>query len=139
MKQLLFTIAFFFIYPTGNFAQIIPVIIHADGKVMNRDRQLGTLTSQGGFDQNGEAISKLEDSGITVDSAGRILGDVAKGSRLLYLCNGVPQNYSIVKSSKSGNYLIKNRNGKTYILMDKRFKAQAISAIHFIYENTCVL
>lgn len=126
-------------YPTGNFAQKVPVIIHADGKVMNRGRFLGNLTSEGGFDPNGNSISKLEDSGITVDSAGRILGDVAKGSQLLYLCNGVPQNYTIVKSSKSGNYMIKNRKGKTYIQLDKRYKAQAISAIHFIYENTCVL
>lgn len=139
MKQLLFTIAFFFLYPTGNFAQKIPVIIHSDGKVMNRDRYLGSLTSEGGFDQNSKSISKVEDSGITVDSAGKILGDVAKGSKLLYLCNGVPQNYTMVKSSKSGNYMIKNRKGKTYILLDKRYKSQAISAIHFIYENACVL
>jgi hypothetical protein len=139
MKQILLIIAFFFMYPTGNFAQKIPVIIHADGKVMNRDRLLGKLTSEGGFDQNGKSISKLEDSGITVDSSGKILGDAAKGSKLLYLCNGIPQNYTMVKFSKSGNYMIKNKKGKTYILLDKRFKAQAISAIHFIYENTCVL
>lgn len=126
-------------YPTENFAQKIPVIIHSDGKVMNRDRYLGKLTTEGGFDQNGESISKVEDSGITVDLSGRILGDVAKGSKLLYLCNGVSQNYTIVKSPKSGNYMIKNRKGKTYIQLDKRYKAQAISAIHFIYENTCVL
>ncbi len=139
MKKLLFIIAFFFMYQTGNFAQKIPVIIHSDGKVMNRDRYLGNLTSEGGFDQNGKSISKVEDSGITVDSTGSILGDVAKDGKLLYLCNAVPQHYTIVKSSKSGNYMIKNRKGKTYIELDKRYKAQAISAIHFIYENTCVL
>ena len=139
MKQLLFIIAFFFIYPTGNFAQQIPVIIGADGRVMNRDRYLGKLTTEGGFDQNGKSVSKVENSGITVDLSERILGDMAKGGKLTYLCNGIPQNYTIVKSSKSDNYRIKNRKGKTYILLHKRYKAQAISAIHFIYENTCVL
>jgi hypothetical protein len=139
MKQILFIIVFFFIYLTRSFAQKIPIIIHADGKVMNRDRQLGKLTSEGGFDQNGESVSRLESSGITVDSTGKILGDVAKGGNLTYLCNGVPQRYIIVKSSKSNNYMIKNTKGKTYILLNKRYKNQAISAIHFIYENTCVL
>jgi len=139
MKQLPFLIIFFFIYPTENFAQQIPVIIGADGRVINRDRYLGILTSEGGFDQNGKPVSIVENSGITVDSSERILGDMAKDGKLTYLCNGIPQNYTIVKSSKSGNYRIKNRKGKTYILLNKRYKAQAISAIHFIYENTCVL
>ena len=139
MKQLLFLIVFFFINPTGNFAQKIPVIIGADGRVMNRDRYLGKLTQEGGFDQNGKSVSTVESSGITVNSSERIIGDMAKGGKLTYLCDGMPQNYTIVKSSKSGNYRIKNRKGKTYILLNKRYKAQAISAIHFIYENTCVL
>jgi hypothetical protein len=139
MKQLLLIITFFVLNPTGTFAQKIPIIIHADGKVMNRDRYLGQLTSEGGLDQNGKSISKLESSGITVDSSGRILGDMAKRGRLEYICNGVPQKYSIVKSSKSDSYQIRNRKGKTYILLDKRYKAQAISAIHYIYENACVL
>jgi hypothetical protein len=139
MKQLLFTIAFFFMYPTGNFAQKIPVIIHSDGKVMNGDRYLGKLTTEGGFDQNGESVSILQNSGITVDSAGRILGGVLQGRILTYICNGKPQNYFISKASNSNNYLIKNRKGKTYILLDKRYKSQAISAIHFIYDNACVL
>ena len=139
MKQLMFLIIFFFIYPTGNFAQKIPVIIGADGRVMNRDRYLGKLTQEGGFDQNGKSVSTVESSGITVNSSERIIGDMAKGGKLTYLYDGMPQNYTIVKSSKSGNYRIKNRKGKTYILLNKRYKAQAISAIHFIYENTCVL
>ncbi len=139
MKQLLFITAFFFIYPTGNFAQKIPLIIHADGRVMNRDRYLGKLTSEGGFDQNDKYVSKLESSGITVDSAGRILGDVPQGRILTYICNGKPQNYFISKAHNSDNYLIKSIKGKTYILLDKRYKSQAISAIHFIYDNACVL
>jgi hypothetical protein len=139
MKHLLLIIAFFFIYPMGSFAQKVPVIIQADGRVMNKGIYLGKLTSQGGFDQNGKAVSELQGSGITIDSSGKILGDVVKGSTLFYLCNGVPQKYTIIKSSKSNNYMIKNRKGKTYILLDKRYKAQSISAIHFIYENTCVL
>jgi hypothetical protein len=123
MKQLLLIIVFFFVCPTGNFAQKIPIVIHADGKVMNRDRYLGNLTSEGGFNKNGKSVSKLEGSGTTVDSVGKILGDIPKNGKILYLCNGVPQKYTIVKSSKSDNYLIKNRKGKTYILLDKRYKS----------------
>ena len=139
MKQLLFIIAFFFIYPTGSFAQKIPLIIHADGRVMNRDRYLGTLNHEGGFDQNGKQVSVLQSTGITVDSAGTILGDVSQGRILTYICNGKPQNYFISKASNSNNYLIKNTKGKTYILLNEQYKSQAISAIHFIYDNTCVL
>lgn len=135
----MFIIAFFFVHPTGIFAQKVPVIIQADGKVLNRGRYLGKLTPEGGFDQNGKAISILQVSGITVDSSGKILGDVAKGNTIFYLSDGIPQKYTIAKSSKSANYMIKNRKGKTYILLNKRYKAQSISAIHFIYENTCVL
>ena len=139
MKQLLFISAFFFIYPTGSFAQKIPIIIHADGKVMNRNRYLGKLTSEGGFDQNDKSVSVLHSSGITVDSAGRILGNVSQGRILTYVCDGKPHNYFISKASNSNNYLIKNIKGKTYILLDKRYKPQVISAIHFIYDNACVL
>lgn len=139
MKQLLFIIAFFFIFPTGSFAQKIPIIIHADGRVMNRDRYLGKLNQEGGFDQNGKLVSTLQNSGITVDSAGKILGSVSQSRILTYICDGKPQNYFISKASNSNNYLIKNVKGKTYILLDKQYKSQAISAIHFIYENTCVL
>jgi hypothetical protein len=139
MKQLLLTIAFFFLYPTGSFAQKTPIIIGSDGKVMNRGIYLGKLTSKGSFDQNGKSVSILQSSGITVDSSGRILGDAAKGNSLVYLCNGVPQKYNIIKSSKSDSYMVKNRKGKTYILLDKRYKSQAISAINFIYDNACVL
>lgn len=137
MKQLLFIIAFFFVYPMGSFAQQVPIIIHADGKVMNRDRYLGKITSEGGFDQNDKSVSVFQNSGITVDSAGKILGSVPQGRILTYICNGKPQNYFM--SKVSNNYLIKNMKGKTYILLDKRYKSQAISAIHFIYDNACVL
>ncbi len=139
MKQLLFIIAFFFVYPMGTFAQKIPIIIHADGKVMNRDKYLGTLSQEGGFDQNGKQVSVLQSSGITVDSEGRILGDVSQGRILTYICEGIPQNYFISKAPNSNNYLIKNTKGRTYILLNERYKSQAISAIHFIYDNACVL
>lgn len=137
MKEILFITAFFFVCLSENFAQEIPIIIRADGKVMNRGRYLGELTTAGGLDQNGKLVSSLDESGNTVDSVGKILGSTSRGSILTYFCDGKPQNYFISKTSN--NYLIKNKKGKTYILMDKRYKAQAISALHYIYENACVL
>lgn len=137
MKQILFIIAFFFVCLSENFAQEIPIIIRADGKVMNRGRYLGTLTMAGGLDQNGKIVSSLNESGNTVDSAGKMLGNTSEGSVLTYYCDGKPQHYFISKASN--NYLIKNKKGKTYILMDRQYKAQAISALHYIYENACVL
>jgi hypothetical protein len=45
---------------------------------MNRGRYLGELTMTGGLDQKGKYISLLDESGNTVDSAGKTLGNTSQ-------------------------------------------------------------
>jgi nitrous oxide reductase len=138
MKNLIAVFALIAIASVSVFAQKLTPYVDYKGHIHYEKKQIGSLSSKGGFDQSGKPVTKIDVSGNIVDMNGKTLGKVPKGSTFVYYFNEKPENYIIGKASHSGMCKVKNEKGELIMLLHNNYKQQGACAIHCFYENKCM-
>ena len=78
------------------------------GHIMNGQTQIGMITSEGGFDQAGKSMTKVNGKGNIVDLNGKILGKAHKNGSFVYYFNDSREKYTIGKANYAGHCLKEN-------------------------------
>ena len=138
MKKIIGIIALFFIASLSVFAQKSTPIVDYKGHIMNRKNQIGTVTSEGGFDQSGKSMTKVDGKGNIVDSNGKIIGTAPKNGTFVYYFKDNQEKYTIGKANHTGMCKVTNAKGETVMLLHNNYKQQGACAVHCLYENHCM-
>ena len=83
MKKLIVIFVLFFIASLSVFAQKSTPMVDYKGHILNGKNQIGSITSEGSFDQAGKSMTKVDGKGNIVDSNGKIIGTAPKNSTLI--------------------------------------------------------
>ncbi len=108
------------------------------GHIYYDKKIIGTLTSAGGLDKSGKAVTRVDGNGNIVDMNGIVMGKAPKNGSFVYYFNEKPENYTIGKPSHNGMCEVKNAKGQTVMLIHQNYKAQSACAVHCLYENKCM-
>ncbi|GGD48115.1 hypothetical protein GCM10011514_10130 [Emticicia aquatilis] len=141
MKNTFAIFAFFFIASLSVFAQKTTVMIPKvdyKGHIYYEKKQIGSLNSKGGLDQNGKAVTKVDANGNIVDMNNKVIGKAPKNGTFVYYINGTEENYTIGKPTHTGMCEVKNAKGEVVMLLHNNYKQQAACAVHCLYENHCM-
>ena len=84
MKRITAFFALFFIASISVFAQKPTPMVDYKGHILNGKNQIGSITSEGGFDQAGKSMTKVDGKGNIVDSNGKIIGTAPKNGTFVY-------------------------------------------------------
>lgn len=138
MKNQLLTIAVFIITFSGVMAQKSVPSVDSKGHLRYDQKVIGTLTSTGGIDQTGHAMTTIDHSGNIVDANGSIVGKAPKNGTFEFYTNGNEEKFTIGEPTHTGMCTVKNSKGKTVLLLHQSYKSQAACAIHCLYANHCM-
>jgi hypothetical protein len=135
-QQFIFLLAFL-VFAVGNvysqnYKQPKPSI-DAQGKVIDaKGKHIGWVTSDGVIkDATGAKIAHIDDQGNAVDAAtGKVLGKAAKnGTYLYHVLNGAADSLA-VSIPMNGICEVKDKNGKTVLLVHENYKQYGACAMH---------
>ena len=138
MKKLIVVFALLFITSISVFAQKSTPMVDYKGHIMNGKTQIGTITSNGGFDQAGKSMTKVDGKGNIVDSTGKVIGNAPKNGTFVYYFEDNQDKYTVGKANHSGMCKVINAKGETVMLLHNSYKQQAACAVHCLYENHCM-
>jgi hypothetical protein len=139
MKNLIVFLTFF----TGNivvtYSQDKVPMVDSKGHIYYDKKQIGSISKAGGIDMTGKAITRIDKNGNVVDSTGKAVGKLAKGSTFQYYVNEKDQKFSISKPDHTGMCYVKDSKGKTVLLLHNNYKQQVACAMHCANENHCLM
>jgi len=138
MKNIIVIAALIMTASLSVFAQKSTPIVDYKGHIMNGKTQIGTITSEGGFDQAGKSMTKEDGKGNIVDSEGKIIGKAPKNGTFVYYFRDNQEKYSVGKANHSGICEVKNAKGEIIMLLHNNYKQQAACAVHCLKENHCM-
>ncbi len=138
MKNSIAIIALFFIASLSVFAQKTTPMVDYKGHILNGKNQIGSISSEGGFDQAGKSMTKVDGKGNIVDSDGKIIGTAPKNGTFVYYFKDNEDKYTVGKANHSGMCKVTNAKGETVMLLHNNYKQQAACAVHCLYENHCM-
>ncbi|RVU24159.1 hypothetical protein EOJ36_09545 [Sandaracinomonas limnophila] len=136
MKNLLIALMLFTSF--CSLAQTKVPYVDYKGHIYYQNKQIGNLTKDGSLDNNGKVVTKVNGNGEIIDSNGKQLGKLAKGSSFVYYFNDKTEKYTIGKPSHNGMCEVKNSDGQTVMLLHNNYKQQVACAIHCLNENHCM-
>jgi Protein of unknown function (DUF3659) len=139
MKNILLILTFISSYSMVTFAQDKVPTVDSKGHIYYDKKQIGSISTTGGMDMSGLAVSRIDKNGNVVDSTGKAIGKLAKGSTFQYYMNGKDQTFSISKPDHTGMCYVKDSKGKTVLLLHNNYKQQAACAMHCANENHCLM
>ena len=138
MKKSIAIIALFFIASLSVLAQKTTPMVDYKGHILNGKNQIGSITSEGGFDQAGKSMTKVDGKGNIVDSDGKVIGTAPKNGTFVYYFKNNQEKYTIGKANHTGMCEVKNAKGETVMLLHNNYKQQGACAVHCLYENHCM-
>ena len=138
MKNIIIIIALIISASLSMSAQKSTPIVDYKGHIMNGKTQIGTITSEGGFDQAGKSMTKVDGKGNIVDLDGKILGKAPKNGSFVYYFDDNQEKYTIGKANHTGMCEVKNAKGQTVMLLHNSYKQQGACAVHYLKENHCL-
>ena len=138
MKKLIVIFVLFFIASLSVFAQKSTPMVDYKGHILNGKKQIGSITSEGGFDQAGKSMTKVDGKGNIVDSNGKIIGRAPKNGTFVYYFEDNQEKYTIGKANHTGMCKVTNAKGETVMLLHNNYKQQGACAIHCLHENHCM-
>ena len=138
MKKSIAIIALFFIASLSVFAQKATPMVDYKGHILNGKNQIGSITSEGGFDQAGKSMTKVDGKGNIVDSNGKIIGTAPKNGTFVYYFEDNQEKYNIGKANHTGMCKVTNAKGETVMLLHNSYKQQGACAVHCLHENHCM-
>ena len=138
MKKLIVIFVLFFIASLSVFAQKSTPMVDYKGHILNGKKQIGSITSEGGFDQAGKSMTKVDGKGNIVDSNGKIIGRAPKNGTFVYYFEYNQEKYTIGKANHTGMCKVTNAKGETVMLLHNNYKQQGACAIHCLHENHCM-
>lgn len=138
MKRLTVFFALFFIASLSVFAQKSTPMVDYKGHILNGKNQIGSITSEGGFDQAGKSMTKVDGKGNIVDSNGKIIGTAPKNGTFVYYFEDNQEKYTIGKANHTGMCKVTNAKGETVMLLHNSYKQQGACAVHCLHENHCM-
>lgn len=138
MKKSFVIIALFLIASLSVFAQKTKPIVDYKGHILNGKNQIGSITTEGGFDQAGKSMTKVDGKGNIVDSEGKVIGTAPKNGTFVYYFKDNQEKYTVGKANHSGMCEVKNAKGETVMLLHNNYKQQGACAVHCLYENHCM-
>ena len=119
-------------------AQKSTPMVDYKGHIMNGKTQIGTITSEGGFDQAGKSMTKVDGKGNIVNSEGKVIGNAPKNGTFVYYFKDNEEKHTIGKANHSGMCKVTNAKGETVMLLHNNYKQQGACAVHCLYENHCM-
>lgn len=141
MKNVILCLSFVLITIANVFAQktldMIPKV-DSKGHIYYEKKQIGSITTKGGFDQASKPMTMVNSNGNIVDANGKEIGKAPKNGTFVYYNDGVEEKYSIGKASHTGMCEVKNAKGEVVMLLHNNYKQQAACAVHCLYENHCM-
>jgi hypothetical protein len=138
MKKSIIMFALFLITSFGVLAQKSTPYVDYKGHIHYENKQIGSLSPKGGFDESGNPVTKIDGNGNIVDMNGKAIGKAPKNGSFVYYFNEKPENFTIGKPSHTGMCEVKNAKGETVMLLHQNYKAQGACAVHCLYENKCM-
>ncbi len=138
MKKLIEIFVLFLFASLSVFAQKSTSIVDYKGHIMNGKNQIGSITSEGGFDQAGKSMTKVDGKGNIVDSNGKIIGTAPKNGTFVYYFKDNEEKYTIEKANHTGMCKVTNVKGETVMLLHNSYKQQGACAVHCLHENHCM-
>lgn len=138
MKNIITIIALVMTTSLSVFAQKSTPMVDYKGHIMNGKTQIGTITSEGGFDQAGKSMTKVDGKGNVVNSDGKILGKAPKNGSFVYYFDDNQEKYTVGKANHTGMCEVKNAKGQTVMLLHNNYKQQTACAVHCLKENHCM-
>jgi len=115
-----------------NYKQPFPSI-DKQGKISDvKGKQIGWITSEGVIkDAAGRKIAHVDEQGNAVDATtGKILGKASKNGTYLYHVENGNSDSLTVSSPMNGKCEVKDKNGKTVLLVHESYKQYGACAIH---------
>ena len=138
MKNIIVIIALIMTASLSVLAQKSTPMVDYKGHIMNGKTQIGTITSEGGFDQAGKSMTKVDGKGNIVNSEGKVIGNAPKNGTFMYYFKDNQEKYTVGKANHSGMCEVKNAKGETVMLLHNNYKQQGACAVHCLYENHCM-
>lgn len=138
MKKLSFTLLLLILVTASqsvfsqNYKQPIPSI-DAQGKIMDaKGKHIGWITSDGVIkDARGGKIAHIDDQGNAVNATtGKILGKASKNGTYLYHVHDGGADSLTVSSPMNGKCEVKDKKGKTVLLVHENYKQYGACALH---------
>lgn len=138
MKKLSFTLLLLILVIASqsvfsqNYKQPIPSI-DAQGKIMDATgKHIGWVTSDGVIkDAAGRKIAHIDDQGNAVNATtGEVLGKASKNGTYLYHVGNGGSDSLTVLSPMNGKCEVKDRNGKTVLIVHENYKQYGACALH---------
>lgn len=138
MKKLPFTLLLLVLVTAAqtvlsqNYKQPIPSI-DAQGKIMDgKGNHIGWITSDGVVkDASGKKIAHIDDQGNAVNaSTGKVLGKASKNGTYLYHVENGHSDSLTVLSPMNGKCEVKDKNGKTVLLVHENYKQYGACGLH---------
>jgi hypothetical protein len=138
MKKSTIIFALFFIASLSVFAQKTLPMVDSKGHILNGNKQIGTMTAAGSFDQSGKSMTKVDGKGNIVDVDGKVIGKAPKNGEFVYYFKDNQEKYSIEKPDHDGMCKVKNAKGETVVLMHNNYKQEPACVVHCLHENHCM-
>lgn len=139
MKNLILFLVLMLGIKTITFAQDKVPMVDSKGHIYYDKKQIGNISATGGMDMSGRAVTRIDKNGNVVDSTGKAIGKLAKGSTFQYYIDGKAQQYSISQPDHNGMCYIKDSKGNTVLLLHNNYKQQVACAMHCANENHCLM
>ncbi|HVD98900.1 MAG TPA: hypothetical protein VNB90_11905 [Cytophagaceae bacterium] len=108
-------------------------LIKEDGKVFNNEgKHIGWITKDGIVkDTSGQKVAEIDSEGNLVESAtGKKLGKAEKNGNFTPYFSKTPDDKWSVSAPVNGNCTVKDKNGKTVVIIHENYKQQGACAYH---------
>lgn len=112
--------------------------VDSKGHIYYDRKKIGSLTTEGSFNQAGKPITKVDATGNIKDNTGKVIGKAPKNGTFVYYINGTEENYTISEASHTGMCEVKNAKGEIVMLLHNNYKQQAACAVHCLHQNHCM-
>jgi hypothetical protein len=135
MKNSIAILALIILSTFSVFAQNMTPSIDYKGHIIHENKQVGSISSKGGFDGKGKKICQTDRNGNVSDMDGNLIGKGPDGNMFDFTYNGVVEKYTISEPTQDGMTEVKNSSGKTVLQLHKDFKKQSVCAVHCLYHS----
>jgi hypothetical protein len=139
MKNLILFLAFIIGSNLVAFGQEKVPMVDSKGHIYYDKKQIGSISKSGGMDMTGKAVTRIDKNGNVVDSTGKAIGKLTKGSTFQYYIDGKAQKFSISKPDHTGICYVKDSKGQTVLLLHNNYKQQVACAMHCADMNHCLM